>query len=283
MAKMLEASRFVDMRIECGYRYVHSGTEYFRMHTHDYCEIFIMTEGEAYHTVNGETVTLTVNDCVFVRPSDTHNYSPISGKPFSFLNLTFTKNTLDLIFDYLSDGYPRRTLMSARLSPTVHLSEGDAAFLDSSMESIRAIPPEAHGERKTALRVLLLKLFSDVFSAFTPSEAEMPDWLCSLVLQMQAASAFKEGISGMIELSGKSREHLTRSVRKYLGKTPSELVNQMRLNFIANMLRNSNHKVLDIIYEAGFNTPSYAHKLFLAEYGMSMSGYRNAGAGNKGK
>ena len=48
-AKLLTADRFVDMRTGIMYRYVHSETEYFRPHYHDYCEVFEVLEGAAQH------------------------------------------------------------------------------------------------------------------------------------------------------------------------------------------------------------------------------------------
>ena len=280
MAKILEAARFVDMKTECSYRYVNSKTEYFREHSHDYYEIFIMLDGEAMHLVNGEYTYLYPHDAVFIRASDTHNYSEISEKPFSFLNLTFTKGTLSAIFEYLSDGYPQRRLLSAKLAPTVRISADGFEAISREMEKISAIAPEDTRRRKTAIRALLMKLFSDVFQDFIPDENPVPEWLISTIEKTKSEMRFAEGISGMVEISGKTREHLTRSLKRYFGKSPSEFINELRLNYIANMLRNSNHKILDIIYGSGFNTVSHASTLFFKQYGVSMSDYRKGSKPN---
>ena len=92
-AKLLTAERFVDMRIGCSYRYVHSTTEYFRPHYHDYYEIFILYDGTALHLINGEEKKLYAGDAVFIRPSDTHDYRCINEKGFDMLNITFTADT----------------------------------------------------------------------------------------------------------------------------------------------------------------------------------------------
>ena len=281
MAKILEAARFVDIKTGCSYRYVNSKTEYFREHSHDYYEIFIMLDGEALHQVNGETVRLFPRDAVFIRASDTHNYSEIAERPFSFLNLTFTKDTLDAILDYLSEGYPRKRLLNSKIPPTVSFSDDDFIALSREMEKIRAISPEDAKRRKTAVRALLMKLFSDVFLSFESDEAPVPEWLTSTVEKTRSEMRFAEGISGMVEISGKTREHLTRSLKKYFGKSPSEFINELRLNYIANMLRNSNHKILDIIYGSGFNTVSHASTLFFKQYGVSMSDYRKGSKPNE--
>ena len=81
----------------------------------------------------------------------------------------------------------------------------------------------------------------------------------------------------MIALSGRSREHLSRSMKKYMNTTISEFINDLRLNYIANMLRNSNKKISDIIFDSGFNTLSLASTLFVKKYGMNMRQFRNCG------
>ena len=271
--KILSAERFVDMETGCSYRYVNSRTEHFRPHMHDYCEIFIMLDGNAMHTANGKERRLTTGDTVFIRPDDYHDYAPIDERPFNFLNLTFTKETLDSLFSYLSDGYDKDVLLSSPQPPTVRLSHSAFSEIERDMERIRAIAPEATDKRKTAIRILLMNLFVKVFTEFEPEE-ELPAWLSEVCEKMKHEGNFPFGISRMVELSGKSREHLTRSMRKCMGLSPSEFVNDLRLNYIANMLRNSNHSVLDIIFDSGFNTVSHASTLFREKYGMSMSEFR---------
>lgn len=271
--KLLCANRFVDTEIGCSYRYVNSKTEYFRPHTHDYYEIFIMIDGEAMHTVNGTELILSRDNAVFVRASDRHAYSDISHEPFNFLNITFTSSTLDEIFSFLGDGYEKERLIGATLSPTVRISETQRAAINAYMEAIQAIAPLESEKRKTALRVLIMYLFTEVFRSFEPIE-RVPEWLSDTCERMKSRDNFPEGLSRMIEISGRSREHLTRSMRKYLGKSPTEYVNELRLNYVANMLANSNHRILDIIYDSGFNSTSRAITLFRSRYGMSMSEYR---------
>ena len=271
--KILTADRFVDTETGCSYRYVNSRTERFRAHMHDYCEIFIMLDGNALHTVNGKERRLCTGDAVFIRPEDHHDYAPLDDKPFNFLNLTFTKETLDAIFDYLGEGYDKDRLMFSQQPPTVRLCHAMFSELEREMERIRAIAPEAVGKRKTALRILLMKLFVGVFTNFEPEE-ELPRWLSDVCEKMEHEGNFPHGIARMVELSGKSREHLARSMRKYMGLSTSEFINDLRLNYIANMLRNSNQSVLDIILDSGFNTVSHASVLFREKYGMSMSEFR---------
>ncbi|MCK7486168.1 MAG: hypothetical protein MZU97_11940 [Bacillus subtilis] len=48
-------------------------------------------------------------------------------------------------------------------------------------------------------------------------------------------------------LAGKSEEHISRSCRKYLRKSPTELINDFRLEHAARSIASTNDKIVDII------------------------------------
>ena len=73
-----------------------------------------------------------------------------------------------------------------------------------------------------------------------------------------------------------SKNTLYRGFKKEFGMTVSEYINSLRLNFIANMLRNSNYSISQIIFDSGFNNISWASECFKLKYGMTMREYRNS-------
>ncbi len=275
-AKLLTADRFVDMRTECSYRFVLSTTEYFRPHYHDYYELFVMLDGTALHCVNGEEIHLNKGDMVFIRPKDTHDYLCKNGKVFSMMNITFTKKTADDLFSFLGNGFPSELLNKTPLPPTVHLSNNNLNWFNSRMDSICAIDGNDLDGIKTAIRILLFRIFTRFFSDIDEEKNNSPLWLDELLDSMRQNGNFIVGVDRLIELSPKTREHTLRSIKKYTDQTATEYINGLRLNFIANMLRNSNHSVSDIIYESGFNNISWASTLFREKYKMTMSEYRKS-------
>ncbi len=276
-AKLLTADRFVDSKTQCSYRYVLSSTEYFRPHYHDYYEIFVMLDGKAKHCVNGSEIPLTKGDMVFIRPSDTHDYICENGKTFSMMNITITKNTIDDLFLFLGDGFPSNSLKSLQLPPAVHLSSSDLEWFNMRMDGIISINSVDYNKVKTALRVLLFRIFTRFFADYSDNETEMPLWLNELLDSMQQNGNFIIGVDRLLEITPKTREHTLRSIKKHTGVTATEYINTLRLNYVANMLRNSNHSISDIIFESGFNNISWASTLFRKKFGMSMREYRNKG------
>lgn len=264
----------MDTATGIGYRIVNSRTEYFTEHTHNYAEMFIMLSGRTCHTVNGTRRELSAGDVVFIRPSDVHKYSKIKDEEFSFCNLTFTKETLESAFFYLGNGFPSKNLLCAQQPPTATMARYERERFEKQIESLGAIAAEDAPRRKTALRILLMQLFTTLFSDFSHESHRIPPWLELLCARMRTEGGFKEGSEQMIALSGRTREHLARSMKKYTGQTVSEFISDLRLNYIANMLKNSNKRISEIVFESGFGTLSLATTLFKKKYGLSMSAYR---------
>lgn len=273
--KLLTADRFVDQKTGISYRYVHSTTEYFRPHYHDYYELFLILDGEAIHMVNGTRILLERGAMVFIRPRDLHDYALKDGRGFSMLNITFTAQTAEALLSYLGAGFPTDRLLEAPLPPQLVLGNSEMEYVLSHMTTIQTIDESNYEQMKTALRILLFRILTRFFADARDEDQEnMPEWLLCLCEEMRKNENFMYGITRMLELTDKSREHLSRSIKKYMGVTLSEFINDLRLRFVANMLRNSNHDIADIIFESGFGNISWASELFKKKYGMTMSQYR---------
>ncbi len=272
--KLLTAERFVDQRIGCMYRYVLSETEYFRPHYHDYFEVFLVLSGQATHLINGSKQPLMPRDLVFIRPQDCHDHIRLGKESFSMLNITFTHETAEELFSFLGAGFPSEELLNMPMPPQVQLTNGEFSVLNSRMKAISAIPYTEENVLKTALRVFLFDLFTGYFSDCISRKDVIPGWLEELCFRMRTDGNFIEGSEKLFALTDKSREHVCRSMKKYMGLTVTEFINDLRLNYIANMLRNSNHSITDIVYESGFNNMSWTTALFKKKYGMTMRQYR---------
>ena len=273
-SKLLKAERFVDMRTGINYRYIVSDTEYFRPHYHDYFEIFIMLDGKAIHKVNGSDFSVEKGSVVFIRPSDTHDYVNTGNKLFSMVNITFTFDTFKDITDFLGLGFPMQKLLSAKFPPQVHIPKSEFNRITSKLTGIGAIDNSDFETLKTQLRIFVFEILTNHFNDFDILDTDMPLWLYKTCDEMRKNGNFTFGISKMVEISGKTREHLLRSLKKYTGKTASQFINELRLKFIANMLKNSNHLISDIVYESGFNNLCHASRLFKEKYDKTMTEYR---------
>lgn len=272
--KLLTAQRFVDQQIGCSYRYVYSETEHFRPHWHEYYEVFLVLEGSAVHKVNGATFTLPKGSLVFIRPDDCHDYVVHGNASVSFVNIAYSAETVEDILAYLGDGFPGKNLLEAQYPPEIQLSKYEFERFNRKMHNIRALDPNDSQRRKTMLRMLLFDIFTRYFSGIAQEQEHIPLWLEEMCAAVKKNGGFTQDMDYFLSLTDRSREHVSRCMKKYMGMTVSEYINSLRLNYIANMLRDSNHGVTEIIFESGFNNISWASEQFKKKYGMTMSQYR---------
>lgn len=273
-AKLLTEKYEFDANLECLYRYVYSDTEHFNPHYHEFYEFFIILDGNANHLINGNKTKLTKGSLVFIRPKDIHDYVAINSKPFVFLNISFSAQTATKIFEFLGDGFPSEQLINSPIPPEVHLNDYDLKRFNNRFEGIKAIDPQDTSALKTAMRTFLFNTFTRYFSADEQVHEDMPVWLEQMCDKIKRDGNFALGSEYFFGLTDKSREHVSRTLKKYTGMTVSEYINSLRLNFIANMLHNSNYSIAQIVFDSGFNNISWASECFKQKFGATMREYR---------
>ena len=83
------------LRKESGLSYTISDIyKHVPLHTHNHYELFIISEGTAYHLINDSVQTVKKGDLFFIRPNDMHSYSFFHSENFCVRNLGFSTQVL---------------------------------------------------------------------------------------------------------------------------------------------------------------------------------------------
>lgn len=241
-------------------------------HTHEYYEIFMIMNGLLTHCVNGSKQVLTAGHLVFIRPFDKHFY--VTSKA-EYINFAFNRKHADVVFYHLDDIYDIDQLVHHLMPPTIRLSSHEMDTLLKKFDIINSIPRDNIIEQKIYVRNLLLDIISKFFYIKTnETNSEIPLWLIRTYNEMQKPENFISGIGKMAEISKKTPEHLSRTLKKYYNVTPSQLVTELRLNYAVNLITNTNMKIIDICFESGFGNLSNFYNVFKAVYCMTPQQFR---------
>jgi AraC family cel operon transcriptional repressor len=243
-------------------------------HSHDYFELFLVNNGSATHQVNGSTQALAKGTVVFIRPDDTHAYSKPSVD-FEIINMLVPSDTLYALFAYLGPGFNPGRFLTPALPPLARLSANQHSVVVGEIEKLvlsrRTQPSAADG----LFRVALVKLLSSCFPiALEHGATGAPLWLRWLALEMMKKENFTEGVGAMQRLSGRSSAHLARTCRRYLGKSPTELVNELRLEYAAHAIATDSEPIISLCADVGFDSLSHFYHLFKKTYGLAPADYR---------
>ena len=264
--------------VRCHFRHISGDIDIFYPHAHEYYEIFLTVSGVVNHWINGEGHKLPEGSLVFIRPNDTHGYlyETDESNNTEYVNLSFSKEIARALFNYLSDGIAWDLLLKSKMPATVLLTNDAKNRLLTRLDTLNTI----NYKDKKAIEMRTKTILADVFSTYFSqrkdyTKTDNPEWLSQLLKEMQEIENFTLGINRMIQLSGKSREHLSRYMKKYVGKSITEYVNGLRINYAANLLINTNIEIIDICLMSGFQNLSYFYKIFKNTYSLSPLQFKN--------
>jgi AraC family transcriptional regulator, dual regulator of chb operon len=243
-------------------------------HSHDYYELFMVNRGSAVHRVNGATQSIGKGTVVFIRPDDLHGYEHMS-RDFEIINMLVPAPTMGDVFRYLGESFDSSRLTEPRLSVMCQLSPNDYAMIVVQLEQL-VLSKHRLGPRSEAL--FRFTLMSVIFRCFPPDpendKTDMPVWLRGLCLEMMKRQNFTEGMPALHRLANKSPEHLARTFRRYLRTSPTDFINNLRLEYAARTIGSTRTKIVDICGSAGFESLSHFYHLFRTKYGVAPTTFR---------
>ncbi len=264
-----------------GYKYHYGSDRWLPIHRHEkYCDLFLTLTDDVVHVFGGKEQLLPKNTLVFVRPNDAHRrYSIGRENKRKWLNFVLDIAIVEQVLTYFGHaGMDIDAVINGPTPITKQLTELQARELVLDFEKYCTNP----GMREENIILHLYVWLADVFGhlllrAEDGTGGELPPvWLERAYDKMKLYENFVEGLPRMVELSGRSQEHLARSMKKYYGITATQYINELRLSYAAKRLRSTDGEeyLLDLIFDCGFQSVGYFYKLFTKKYGISPNEYR---------
>jgi AraC family cel operon transcriptional repressor len=239
-------------------------------HDHNFAEVFWVESGEGQHLVNGTSVPLATGDVIFMRAEDIHLPYASKGHTLVIVNLAFRLDTLAFLRERY---FPQETgfFWSPNRLPECLTLRGDQHLQlgDTTRELAQTARTRLHLER------FLLNLLCDLSAPLPAFNApQPPPWIRELCLRLHDPEVMARGVPALVDAAGRSAEHVAREVKRWTGKTPTQLLNDARLNIAATMLCMSDARILDIALDAGFANLAHFYTLFRAQFGETPRQYR---------
>ena len=239
-------------------------------HSHDFYELFIVEEGTLEHERNHEIEIMTPDSMALIYPEDAHAFVRRDSQTLRFFNIAFSQEMYAQAWE-LVERYTKTALPAKHTVVLPH--ELSRQFL----RRMKWLRNESHQLPEAIQHTLLVTLLVDMITVVAVGSGpmqQMPLWLRTACEGMRKAEHMVGGIARFVALSGKTQEHLTRSMKKHCGQTPSAYVNTIRLERAAELLSATDKSVFDIMLDVGFQNTSYFNKLFKEKYHMSPRKYR---------
>ena len=241
-------------------------------HRHEFCEFFLVTEGELIQVFNGVEKTLPSGTLQFCFANDEHKIGCCGSSPAKIFNVHIGNLRLRNDLAALSDKWriPIEDCIQ-RISPLPQPAFHSLLYKLELLWKMNADSSMAQVLFRLLTEEVLFLLASH--SNAIESSPNPPEWLLNTYQEMQKPENFTAGFARMVELSGKSQEHLCRTFRSYYGLTPREFILELKLLEAAQLLA-MGVSVTEAASRSGFRNLSYFRTAFLARYAMLPLQYR---------
>lgn len=241
-------------------------------HIHDFYELLLTVKGCQLLIVNGEKIILKESTLTLIRLQDIHYKKYLEDGVH--INVCFSQETMNELLHYLGEGFPRDLLLKSKIPPYIILTPQEKAIIQTKLENLNLINASETQIIKTNLRMLLFELLTKYFTNVTVQKDNVPSWIATVVTEMRKKENFHQGLPKLLELSGVAHEHLCRLFKKHLRTTPTNFINEQRLNYAANLLLHSDMDITNVALESGFSNLSYFHHVFKEKFHTTPIKYK---------
>jgi AraC family cel operon transcriptional repressor len=234
--------------------------------------VFWIEEENGYHLINGHRIPLMPGDLFLIRPQDQHDLRAINKAGLRLVNVSFPADTIA----FLQQRYfPHdRSFWGGKATLPTHYRLAPTRRRQLSIEADSlAMEPRV----RINLERFLLNLLHIL--AIYPQQTDLtqiPSWLQTAIEKIRQPEHFIKGTPELARLADKTPEHVARLTRQWLRRTPTEIVNEARLDYAAGRLSMTTEPILDICMECGFDSLAHFYKIFKAHFRTSPRRYRLA-------
>jgi len=232
--------------------------------------VILVTGGTGFHKVNHQRCPLKKGDLLLIRPQDDHQILKKHSSQLSVISVFIHDRFIDRLarryFSNTSFVFSKHMLMPTQISlgaPVQRRIEARIAEIDKNKQSIFAV------------ELFIMNLINDTASS-APVTAfpNIPDWMKEALEAVQDPAVFVLGPPGFVKACHRCPAYVSRSVRKYMGKTVTDVVNDARILYACRRLNTSRDEIVRIASDCGFSSLSHFYKVFSDHTGTPPNRYR---------
>lgn len=239
------------------------------LHSQDFFALIWVQNGSVRQHLADKTRDLVEGDVLFIRPGDRHALQGRGEAPF-VVSLCLAPNVVRA----LVKRYPElntHMFWSAQDRPVrLHRDSLQLAALNAAANQL-----ERSNRGVLATEAFLLPILSALLPRVTlPTDA--PEWLLRACEEARNPRVFQDGAAGFVRTTGRGHPHVSRSLRRWLGQSPSEFINAQRMAYAAARLTGDTDSLAEIAADCGIPNLSHFHRLFRAAHGVTPQKYRSS-------
>ena len=244
------------------------------LHCHDFLEWMVVLNGEATHVVNETEFLLRTGHLVLIRPDDRHAIYPHGPGGIEFVNIAFPVDVWDACVIATGLESWARAWSEAAFAPAVVLT-GDQRqrVRAASLAAVRSYHNNPSRLAFSPFWTAAAGALAD-YQEMGDNGQQQPAWLRKAVRWAERVDVEDLSLESLVEKSGVSFGHLSRTLKAHSGVTPTEFINALRVKRAAFELATTDRDIAAIAFDCGFENLSYFYRRFRQIHGKTPLRYR---------
>lgn len=229
--------------------------------------IVYTVSGKGYLEYEGQTYPITKGQCFYINCEQHHLYRTDREDDWEILWIHFNGNSaLGYYKEFTRNGFQ---ILSVR----------DEFFMERTLWRIIALNQKKDLTTELVTSNLINGMLTELLLQTATNNADtflIPDYIRQIVREID--KNFKSGLplSYFEEFTHRSRYHILKEFKKYIGVTIHEYIITARISYAKELLKYSDLPVSEIAFESGMNNVTHFINLFKAREGTTPLAYRKA-------
>ncbi len=240
-------------------------------HNHEYHEIFIVLADTVNYFINGRNLKLNKKTLSFVKRTDCHSFKGVNGSNATHINLYFSDELLKLVSNGIDINLYTKLMQE---SVTFSLNSQEYDYINYTVDVINNSNRNSY-IYFTELKSLLYNLLNIINRNTNKLNLTYPDWFNELILQIHKPSFISSSVKDIYSACNYSEPIIINAFKKFTGVTPVKYLNELKLNYACNMLKNTNKTTLEISQDIGYESLSHFNRIFKSHFNITPKQYRN--------
>jgi len=260
------------------FRVVHGRTDKSHsvgLHKHDFVEVLWVKNGGGLLISGGKERHFSKNFLYISKPNEVHVLDPDKESTMEFTYVAIAKSVFERFKTQIlceeEDFYKEKFAgISVKLTPI------ETAFLNRA-----AVELAWQDDSLAAIFRFLLNLYWRMKNSFMSAVPyDIPDWLSDACQRVLNPENLALGLPKFRQICGKNISYINRAMRRHMGCTPTEFINEARLRYAKWLLETSSFGTGEISEICGFADLPYFCRKFKAKYDITPSDFRKSISGN---
>lgn len=254
------------------------------MHSHDYIELVYVYQGKMRQTVNGKVIEQNQGEILLLNQFAKHEIDA-AGENDIIINLIIEPEFIGrLISLFDNENLITEFILASingknRLGEHIHFKVGESEEIQRSVLKIINEIYSDNALKQMRVHFLVGLLITELLSSIEDSDyyvsVNYDESLALSVLRYideNYQTASLKGVSNQLNLPNYK---VSRLLKKFTGKTFSELLLEKRLERAVYLLKYTDYAIIDVINMTGYENASHFYRVFKDKYNVSIKEFRD--------